>query len=114
MTSSKIEDLKEKHCKACEGGVSRFKPDEAKRYLSQLKGWSLSSDNRMIHQEYKFKNFKEVVVFFNQVAQIAEEENHHPFLKIGYNKVEIELSTHSVGGLSENDFILAAKIDAIK
>jgi 4a-hydroxytetrahydrobiopterin dehydratase len=72
------------------------------------------STTQSIQKEYKFKNFKEVVSFFNRIAALAEEENHHPELKIGYNRLAVELSTHSVKGLTENDFILAAKFDVVR
>lgn len=96
---------------ACEGGVAPFNRQQAQEYLAQLSGWDLNEDAAAIRKIYKFKNFKEVIAFFNKIAQIAENENHHPDLKIGYNRVEVELSTHAVKGLSENDFILAAKFD---
>lgn len=107
-----MEKWTQKHCKPCEGGVKPFTPGEARECLCSLEGWSLNENGGSIQKEYRFKNFKEVIAFFNQIAQIAEEENHHPDLRIGYSRVGVELSTHSVKGLSENDFILAAKFDA--
>lgn len=107
----KAEELIQKRCKPCEGGVTPFARVEAEKYLSALPGWSLSEDGKVIRKEYKFKNFKEVIAFFNRIAAVAEEENHHPDLKIGYSRVGAELSTHAIKGLSENDFILAAKFD---
>lgn len=106
-----IDALIEKRCRPCEGGVAPFAPEKAKEYLALLPDWKLREDGKAIQREYRFKDFKEVIAFFNRIAQIAEEENHHPDLKVGYNRVGVELSTHAVKGLSENDFILAAKFD---
>ena len=117
-SQSKVENpdggLTQKHCQPCEGKVAPFDQKQAEDYLKALTGWSLDENARAIRKEYKFKNFKEVIAFFNQIAQIAEGENHHPDLKIGFNRVGVELSTHAVKGLSENDFILAAKFDAVR
>ncbi len=104
----------QKRCMPCEGGVKPFTPEEAKKHLSSLPGWNLSEDGKAIRKEYKFKNFREVITFFNRIAPIAEEENHHPDLKVSYSRVQAELSTHAIKGLSENDFILAAKFDAVR
>lgn len=111
MSAPKPEELLKKRCLPCEGGVKPMNRAKAGEYLTALSGWSLAEDALSIRKEYKFKNFKEVIAFFNQIAQVAEEENHHPDLKIGYSRVAVELSTHAVQGLSENDFILAAKFD---
>ena len=107
----KAEDLAQRRCKPCEGGVSPLDRRQAEEFLKSLAGWSLSEDARAIRKEYKFKNFKEVIAFFNRIAQVSEKENHHPDLKIGYSRVGVEFSTHAIKGLSENDFILAAKFD---
>ncbi len=110
----KLEDLSQKRCKPCEGGVAPFNREKAEEYLRALSGWALSGDSKRIRKEYQFKNFKEVIGFFNRIARISEEENHHPDLQIAYSRVGVELSTHAVKGLSENDFILAAKFDAAR
>lgn len=107
----KSSDLAQKRCKPCEGGVTPFDRAKAQEYLSALTGWNLIEDGKAIGKEYRFKNFKEVIAFFNRIAQVAEEENHHPDLKISYSRVGVDLSTHAIKGLSENDFILAAKFD---
>lgn len=107
-------DLVQKHCRPCEGGVASFDRSQAEDYLKALTGWSLDENAKALRKEYKFKNFKEVIAFFNRMAAIAEEENHHPDLKIGYSRVNVELSTHALKGLSENDFILAAKFDSVR
>ena len=110
----KADELVQKRCKPCEGGVNPMNPKQAAEYLTALQGWTLGEDGRSIRKEYKFKNFKEVIAFFNRIAQISEEENHHPDLRIGYSRVGVELSTHAIKGLSENDFILAAKFDSVR
>ena len=108
---TKAQDWVQKRCKPCEGEVNPLTRSEAGEYIRSLQGWGLDDAGKSIRKDYKFKNFKEVIAFFNQIAQVSEEENHHPDLKIGYNRVGVELSTHSIKGLSENDFILAAKFD---
>ena len=108
------EGLLQKRCKPCEGGTKPLEANQVQAFLPSVPGWSLGENGKSIRKEYKFKNFKEVIAFFNKIAQISEEENHHPELKIGYNRVVAELSTHSIKGLSENDFILAAKFDRAK
>lgn len=111
MTKQKAEDWVKKRCRPCEGGMKPLDRNQAGTYLAGLPGWSLSEDGKSIRKEYRFKNFKEVIGFFNRIANTAEEENHHPDLRIGYSRVGVELSTHAIQGLSENDFILAAKFD---
>ncbi len=106
------ENLSTKKCKACEGGTSALSGDESNRYLSQVMGWELV-DGKKIKKEYKFKDFKQSLDFVNKIGAIAEKEGHHPAITIIYNKVRIASSTHAIGGLSENDFIIAAKIDRL-
>lgn len=104
--------LTEKKCVPCEGGIPPFDAKQAEKYLKQLpKGWKLEDNGKKIEKEFKFKNYPETVAFAMKVALIAQEEGHHPEIEIHYNRCEIELSTHAIEGLSENDFILAAKID---
>jgi 4a-hydroxytetrahydrobiopterin dehydratase len=86
--------------------------EEIQKHLSKISGWILKNENKSIFKEFNFKDFVEAINFVKIVAEIAEKENHHPDIHIFYNKVLIELSTHDINGLSENDFILAAKIDA--
>jgi len=106
-------DLIQKKCVPCEGGVPPFGPEEIKKYLSQLKkGWQVLGDEK-IKKLFKFEDFKEAMAFVNNVAELAESEGHHPDIIINYSKVDIIIWTHKIGGLSENDFILAAKIDNI-
>jgi 4a-hydroxytetrahydrobiopterin dehydratase len=106
--------LSDKKCQACEGDVIPLFKHEAEQHLQELKGWLLSVDVKKISKSYTFKNFAEAFAFATKVAALAEEEKHHPDLYIAWGKVGIELSTHSIGGLSENDFILASKIDGIQ
>jgi len=81
--------------------------------MTQVKGWSLSESNKEIHKLYKFKNYYETIAFVNGIAWISHKEDHHPDLTVGYSKCEVRYSTHAIGGLSMNDFICAAKIDAL-
>lgn len=107
-------DLAKKHCVPCEGGTPPFSNSEENENLAKINGWSLIRDTEhKLRKQFTFEDFKEALAFVNKVGEIAEEEQHHPDIKIVYNKVQIELFTHAVGGLSENDFILAAKIDKI-
>lgn len=105
-------DLKNKKCVPCEGGVKPLTLDEYGAFLrGELSGW-VDVDTKKIEKEYKLKNFKEALEFVNKVGVLAESEGHHPDINLyGWNKVKLTLSTHAIGGLSENDFILAAKID---
>ncbi len=105
-------DLTKKHCVPCEGGVPPMGKDEAEKYLKEVKGWQLAGNK--IEKYLKFKNFKQAMKFINKVADLAEEEGHHPdILVYSWNKVKLMTYTHAIDGLSENDFILAAKIDKL-
>ncbi len=86
---------------------------EATAMLGQVSDWSLSDDMKKISKQFKFENYMKAMDFANKITPIAETEGHHPDLAIGWGKVGVSLTTHSIGGLSENDFILAAKIDKI-
>ncbi len=106
-------NLTEQKCKACDGGVTAFGKEEAEILIKQIPGWELSEDGKFISKKYSFKNFKEALAFVNMVGGIAESEGHHPDIHLtDYKNVSINLSTHAIKGLSQNDFILAAKIDA--
>ena len=108
-----MNDLTARHCKPCEGGVAPLSKDKAGQLLQQVSSWTLSADGKQIEREYKFKNFHRTMEFVNAVAWIAHQEDHHPDLEVGYNRCAVRFSTHAIGGLSENDFICAAKIDAL-
>lgn len=108
------DQLVNKKCLPCEGGVEPFSPDEAQEQLKQLPGWRLTREGQRIRRDWVVKNFMAGIDFFNRCAQVAEEDGHHPDLHIeGFRNVSVELWTHAIGGLSENDFILAAKIDEL-
>src|SRR3989344_5626108 len=103
-------ELSEKKCVPCEGGTPPMTPDEAMKLQQQVKGWRLVTVNGVhaIEKKFKFKDFAEAMVFVNKVATLAEEEGHHPDITISWNKVLLQLTTHAIKGLSENDFIMAA------
>ena len=108
-----MSELAQKKCVACEGGMPPLNRDEAQILMKQLNQWSLSGDSRWISKEFKFEDFKSAMAFTNKVADIAEDDGHHPDLQISWGKVVVELTTHANKGLSQNDFIIAAKIDAL-
>lgn len=109
-----MSDLTGKHCKPCEGGVQPLTSDEAQHYMKKLSlGWQLAPDVKSIRREFNFKNFYRTMSFVNAIAHIANTEDHHPDLEVGYNYCRVKFNTHAIGGLSENDFICAAKIDAL-
>ena len=105
--------LTEKTCKPCEGGVTPLSANEANTMLGQLSGWELQSDAKTIQQTFRFKDYYQTMAFVNAVAWVAHQEDHHPDMEVSYNRCLINYSTHAIGGLSENDFICAAKIDAV-
>ena len=106
-------ELTAKRCVPCEGGVAPMDADQAAGMLGQLDDWSLDESGKEISRSLKFKNYYETMAFVNALAWIAHRDDHHPDLQVGYNRVLVRFSTHSIGGLSENDFICAAKIDAL-
>jgi len=109
----KSNDLASKTCEPCRGGIPPLDPERAREYLEATPGWTLSEDGRRIWKRFRFSTFPESIAFVNQVAEMAESEGHHPDLHIQYTEVEAILWTHKIGGLHENDFILAAKIDRL-
>jgi len=114
MAESHIESLAKKKCVPCEGGIPAFTKDRAMEYLKGLPSWQLSEDAKSIRVQYVMKNFMAGIELMHSIAQIAEKEGHHPDLHLtGYRKLAVELSTHAIGGLSENDFILPAKIEQL-
>ena len=104
-------DLVKQHCQPCKPGTPALKSEEVSRLLKSLDGWGYA--NNEISRQFKFKNFYETMAFVNAVAWIANREDHHPDMEVGYSKCTVKFSTHSVGGLSQNDFICAAKVDAL-
>lgn len=106
--------LSGRKCRPCEGGVSPMEPAAARALLDQLNhGWQLDTDSRLIRREYHFRNFHQTMSFVNAIAYIANTEDHHPDLELGYDYCRVTFTTHAIAGLSENDFICAAKIDAL-
>ncbi|MBI2843741.1 MAG: 4a-hydroxytetrahydrobiopterin dehydratase [Armatimonadetes bacterium] len=103
--------LAEEKCEACRAGTPTLSGEEAQQLLKETPAWTLK-DNK-IEREFTFKDFKEAMGFVNRVAEAAEAEDHHPDIYISYNKVRLVLWTHKIGGLSRNDFVLAAKIDRL-
>jgi 4a-hydroxytetrahydrobiopterin dehydratase len=114
MTARTVEELARKKCSPCEGGVPPLSPAEVAELLANVEGWELAPDGKSIRRSWTMKNFMAGIDFFNKVAATAEDEGHHPDLHLqGYRNARIELSTHAIDGLSENDFILAAKINKL-
>ena len=114
MSTFQLHELTNKKCKPCEGGVEACPLPQAEAQLQQLPGWYLTHEGQRIRRDWTVKNFLAGLDFFNRVAVLAEQEGHHPDLHLaGYRNVSIEIWTHAIGGLSENDFILAAKIDEL-
>ncbi len=106
--------LSQKKCVACEGGVPPLTESEIADYQKRVRGWVVSADSKSISKELVFEDFNEALAFIDVVGAIAEEEGHHPDLNLhAYKKVIVTLSTHAIAGLSENDYIIAAKIDAL-
>jgi 4a-hydroxytetrahydrobiopterin dehydratase len=106
--------LSGKHCQPCEGGVAPLTSEQVKSLLQAIPAWKLVGQGKALRREWRVKDFTTALDFFQRVGKVAEGEDHHPDLHLtGYRNVAIELSTHALGGLSENDFILAAKIDEL-
>ena len=107
--------LKDRHCQAIGKGSPALSSDIAHQSLAQLQpDWSLATDAKRISRIWKFKNYYETIAFVNALAWIAHSEDHHPDIEVSYNRCTVHFSTHSVGGLSDNDFICAAKLDALQ
>ena len=109
-------ELYKKKCVACDGSIPAFDKTEIHKYLKKVDGWDVLNDSKnnfYLEKNFKFKNFIESQNFINQVGRISEEEGHHPDITFGWGYAKIHISTHAIEGLSENDFILAAKIDKI-
>ncbi len=104
-------DMASRHCRPCEGGVAPLAGAAAKALLEALPGWAL--DGEKLLKTFAFRNHYEAVAFVNAVAWISHREDHHPELLVGYNKVGVTYWTHAIGGLSENDFICAAKVEKL-
>jgi 4a-hydroxytetrahydrobiopterin dehydratase len=106
------QDLTKMKCSACTGEDKPFDREKAEQYIDQMPSWEMAPDAKSISRDYVMKNFQAALDFINKVGALAEGEGHHPDLHLtGYRKLKIVLSTHKIGGLSESDFILAAKIN---
>ena len=113
---SSMNDLLNKKCVPCEGGVLPFDISEIHKYQKKVDGWNILTDDKKIfflNKKFQFKNFLDSQNFVNKVGQISENEGHHPDISFGWGYAEIKITTHAIEGLTENDFILAAKIDQL-
>ena len=106
-----MSDLAKRKCKPCEGGVAPLTKDQVAPMLKGLQGWSL--DGKSIAKTYKFRNYFETMAFVNAAAWVSHREDHHPDMRVGYNQCKVSYVTHAINGLSENDFICAAKLDKL-
>jgi 4a-hydroxytetrahydrobiopterin dehydratase len=112
--SANTENLNHKHCTSCEGGVPPLAAEQVRQLSKEVPGWTLTVDSQRLRREWRVKDFVTGLDFFQRIGALAEEEGHHPDLHLsGYRNVAIEIWTHAVNGLTENDFILAAKIDKL-
>jgi 4a-hydroxytetrahydrobiopterin dehydratase len=107
-----MSELAERDCVPCRGGVPPMQADEIKQYLGQLTGWETVGEHHL-SKEFKFGNFRETLDFVNRVGQLAENQGHHPDICFGWGKAAITIWTHKIDGLTESDFVLAAKIDKL-
>lgn len=105
--------LEQKKCVPCEGGTSPLKEDLAANLLKQVPGWQIDSDRKKIFRRFEFKGFYKTMAFINAMAWIANREGHHPDFEAGYNYCVVNFTTHAIDGLSENDFICAAKLNTL-
>lgn len=106
-------DLQSIRCVGCEGGIPALTHDEITALLPQIKQWTVSEDEKFISKRFTFKGFYKTMAFVNAVAWIANQENHHPDMEVGYDYCNIKYTTHAVDGLTQNDFICAAKVDGL-
>jgi len=106
-------ELAKQKCVPCRGSTPPLTADKVKAYLVAVPQWSLSADGKRISRTFTFKDFVQAMKFVNKVADVAEEQGHHPDIHIHWNKVELELWTHAIGGLHENDFVMAAKLEKL-
>lgn len=107
-----MSDLSQKKCQACEGGIEPLNRNEAANLLKKIPGWRLDDDTKKITRKFMFKGFYATMSFVNAVAHIVQQQGHHPDMLVGFNYCDINFTTHAIDGLTENDFICAAKINA--
>ena len=108
-----LKDLSERHCAPLKGKEHQLSAARARELLAALPGWELGSDERHIGKQFKFADFVHALAFVNALGWIAEQQNHHPDLELGWGRCTVTFSTHDVGGLSMNDFISAAKVEVL-
>ncbi len=106
-------ELAQKRCVPCRGGTPSLPAEKVKEYLGAVPQWTVAADGKRISRTFTFKDFVQAMKFVNKVADVAEGQGHHPDIHIHWNKVDLELWTHAIGGLHENDFVMAAKIDGL-
>ncbi|MCP5419271.1 MAG: 4a-hydroxytetrahydrobiopterin dehydratase [Gammaproteobacteria bacterium] len=106
-------NLSEKSCVPCQGGIPPLAKAEAETMLAQVPGWSLTQDGARLERRFTFRNFASALAFVNQVGRVAEQEDHHPDISFGWGYASIVYYTHKIGGLHENDFVMAAKLNAL-
>ncbi len=106
-------ELTKKKCVPCDKGTPALDRGQVHLLMGEVKGWEVLDDNRKLHKQYKFKDFRQALAFVVKMGMVAEAEDHHPDFTVHYNLVDVTLWTHTVGGLSENDFIVAAKVDQL-
>lgn len=110
--NEKLKNFASKKCRPCEGGLEPFSVQESQENISAFPDWTLSEDGKYIEVFYVMKDFMSAVSLINEIAKVAQEEDHHPDIHLtGYRNLKVKLSTHAIGGLSENDFIVASKIE---
>ena len=109
-----MSELPSKHCVPCEGGVKPLSLKEVENLLSGIPGWETDAEGTSIARRFSFRNFYVTMGFVNAIAWMANQENHHPDLEVGYNYCTVKYSTHAIKGLSENDFICAAKVNQLE
>ena len=106
-------ELTQKRCLPCEGGVAKLTATDVKKFLKNIPEWQTNEEYLQIHRDFKFRNYYQTIAFVNAIAWMAHQENHHPDLEVSYNHCLVRYNTHAIGGLSENDFICAAKVNAL-
>lgn len=108
-----MSELSKRRCLPCEGKIDKLSAEQVKEMMVQVPEWTLSEDGTRITRSYAFKDFAKALAFTNEVGNLAEKEWHHPDIKLSWGSVEITFMTHSIRGLAENDFIMAAKVNEL-
>ena len=112
MTTT-LDALESKRCLPCEGGIPALDAEKVQDLLLDIQGWEVNPDNKEICRSFAFTNYYQTMAFVNAIAWMAHQENHHPDIEVSYNQCVVRYSTHAIGGLSENDFICAAKVNRL-